>query len=191
MNKEEQKLAKEIEELEQDKRNQEIRNEQIKRLEEEKDLVGEAKKGKRDKSSWWKSFFNKNKLKKPDNVAIIYLRNNGNAELLDQKPKDGFFTINGRTYHERYDCIYTVTKDRIPLAIIREWDIFPLGTKRWEEEDMREKFAQLEEHVLKGIRHAELVKMGGGGFENKITTKQMIVWGILAVVAGAILINYI
>ena len=75
--------------------------------------------------------------------------------------------------------------------IIREWDLIPLGTKKWEDEDMREKFAELEQHVLKGIRNAELVKMGGGESDSKFTTKQLILWVIVAVVAGAILINYI
>ena len=129
-------------------------------------------------------------MKKNNKIAIIYLRNNGNAELLEQEARNGFFSINGQTYHERADCVWTVTKDRLPMAIIREWDIIPIGTKRWEEEDMREKFAQLEEHVLKGIRHAELVKSGGFS-DSKITPKQMIVWGIIAIVAIAVLINYL
>lgn len=148
----------------------------------------EKKKGKDDK--WWTKFFGKNKLKKPKVVAVIYLRNNGNAELLELEPKNEMFSIHGKTYHERSDCIYTVTKDRIPLAIIQEWSLIPVGTKRWDEQDMVEKFSQLEEHVLKGIRNAELVRRDGE--ERKpVSTKQMILYVILAVVAGAIMINYI
>lgn len=150
----------------------------------------DKKKEKKDNDKWWGKFFKRNKLKKPSMVAIIYLRNNGNAELLEQAPKNGMFSINGQTYHERSDCIYTVTKDRIPMAIIKEWDIIPVGTKRWDEDTMKEKFSQLEEHVLKGIRHAELVRRDGE--ERKpLATKQMILYVILAIVVGAILINYI
>lgn len=140
---------------------------------------------------WWTKFINKKKFKNPNKVAIIFLRNNGNADLLQKKAKNGFFTIHEKQYHENNDCTYNVTKDRIPLAIIREWDIIPLGTKKWEDQTMREQFAQLEDHVLKGIRNAELVKSGGGGLDSKITTKQMILWGLALLVGAILLVNYI
>ncbi len=56
---------------------------------------------------------------------------------------------------------------------------------------MLEKFAELEQHVLKGIRQAELVKIGGGGIETKLTPKQMILWGLVILVGGIIITNYI
>jgi len=144
----------------------------------------------KEKESWWSKFFSGKKLKKPNVVAVIYLRNNGNAEMMEVESKNEMFSIHGKTYHERNDCIYTVTKDRIPMAIIPEWSLIPIGTKRWEDHPMLEKFSQLEEHVLKGIRHAELVRRDGQ--ESKpISTKQMIFWVIIAIVAGAILINYV
>ena len=154
-------------------------------------IIPKKEKKKKDKDKWWIKTFNKDKLKKPNKVGVIFLRNNGNVDLLQVETKNGLFSVNGKGYHEDRHCIYTLTKDRVPIMIIREWDLIPLGTKKWEDEDMREKFAELEQHVLKGIRNAELVKMGGGESDSKFTTKQVILWVIVAVVAGAILINYI
>lgn len=157
--------------------------------------VPKLKEDKKEKESkkerWWTKHFGKDKLKKSNKVAIVFLRNNGNAELLEQESRNGFFTVNGTNYHERRDCTYTITKDRIPLIIIKEWDIIPMGTKDWDDKDMREKFSELENHVLKGIRYAELVKVGGGGIESKISIKQVIIYGIAALVGVVVLMNYI
>lgn len=149
------------------------------------------KKGKKEKETWWSKRFNKNKLKKGSKVAIIYLRSNGNVDLLQKEVKNGFFTVNNETYHEDKDCIYTLTKDRLPVMIQREWDLVPLGTKKWEDDDMREKFRSLETHVLKGIRSAELVRTGGEKDSGTITVKQAILYGILGVVLVALFLNFV
>ncbi len=154
----------------------------------------ETKKEKKDKkkdAKWWTKVFNKDKLKKSNRVGVIFLRNNGKADLMEVITRNGFFAIEGKTYHENRDCVYMLTKERIPLLIQREWDIIPLGTKKWDDEPMREKFAELEQHVLKGIRAAELVKSGGGGIETKLTPKQMILWGLVILVGGIILFNIV
>ena len=158
-----------------------------------KELIDEPKKEDKKKKNqkWWNKVFNKDKLKKSNKAAVIYLRNNGNADLMEVETRNGFFTIEGKPYHEDRDCIYTITKDRIPLMIQREWDLIPIGTKKWDDDSMREKFAELEQHVLKGIRAAELVKSGGQGFEGKLTPKQMILWGLAALVAVIIITNFI
>jgi hypothetical protein len=130
--------------------------------------------------------FKKDKLKKPKKVAVIYLRNSGIAEPIEIETKKGFFNIDGRTYHERRDCTYTVTKDRIPLAIIREDDLIPMGTKQWEDKTLREKFAELQDHTLRGIRHAELVKMGDKDRGN-VDLRKIIGFGILGIIIIAVL----
>ena len=140
--------------------------------------------------NWWSKHFNKDRFKKPNRVGVIYLRNNANVELSEVEISNGVFTINGKQFHEDRSCVYTLTKERIPLIIIREWDMIPIGTKKWDDDPMKEKFAELEQHVLKGIRAAELVKMGGG-LESKLTTKQIILWGLAALVGAIILMNYI
>lgn len=153
----------------------------------------EIKKGKKDKkkdAKWWSKVFNKDKLKKPDRVGVIYLRNNGKADLMEVQTKNGFFNVDGKPYHEDRDCVYILTKERIPLLVVREWDMIPLGTKKWDDETMREKFSELEQHVLKGIRAAELVK-SGGGLDGKFTTKQIILWGLVLLVGAVILMNYL
>lgn len=151
--------------------------------------MGDKKQKKKDKTFFEKTF-NKNKLKKPKMVAVVYLRNNGMADVMEIESKRGFFNINNRNYHERRDCTYTVTKDRIPLCIIQEDDIIPIGTKIWNDKEFREKCAELQDHVLTGIRHAEQVKTEGR--ENKpLNMKAVIVWGIVIVVGFAILRPYI
>ena len=152
--------------------------------------VEEKKSKKKKDEKWWEKAFDKKKFKKPSKVGVVYLRNNGNVDLMQVETRNGFFNVNGKPYHEDRDCVYRTSKDKIPLLIVREWDIIPLGTKRWDDEPMREKFAELEQHVLKGIRAAELVK-SGGGLDTKITPKQMILWGLAILVGAIILMNYI
>ena len=151
----------------------------------------EDKKGKKKKNdNWWSKTFNKDKLKKSTKVAVIYLRNNGNADLIEVETRNGFFSIEGKPYHEERDCIYTITKDRIPLMIQREWDIIPLGTKKWDDDSMREKFSEVSQHLLRGIKNAAFVRTGGG-FEGKLTPKQLILWGLVALVGVIIIMNFI
>ena len=95
------------------------------------DVKMDSRKKDKDKTGFWDKIWNNKKLDKRGTVAVLYLRENGNAEPMEVVSKRGFFNINGRTYHERRDCIYTMSKDRYPLAIIPEWSITPIGTKSW------------------------------------------------------------
>lgn len=157
----------------------------------ETEIAPQVKEKKSKKNQkWWEKAFDKKKFKKPSKVGVVYLRNNGNVDLMQVETKNGFFNVNGKPYHENRDCVYRTSKDKIPLLIVREWDIIPLGTKKWDDEPMREKFAELEQHVLKGIRAAELVR-SGGGIEGKFTIKQIILWGLVLLVGAVILMNYV
>ncbi len=79
---------------------------------------------------WWSKHFSKDKIKKPNRVGVIYLRNNGNVDLLEIQTSNGIFSIDGKTFHKDRHCVYTLTKDRILLMIVREWDLIPLVTKK-------------------------------------------------------------
>lgn len=149
----------------------------------------EDKKGKK-KQTWWSKSFKSNSFKKPTLIAVLFLRNNGRAETMQLETRNGFFNIARKTYHERKDCIWVVGKDRIPLAIIPEWSLIPLGTKEWDDKPMLEKFNELQDHTLKGIRHAELVKMGDKDYSN-VPTKKIIVWGLIILIGGIIIANYL
>ncbi len=142
------------------------------------------------KLTWWSKTFKSKNFKKPTLIAVLFLRNNGRAETMQLETRNGFFNIAKKTYHERRDCTWVVDKDRIPLAIIPEWSLIPLGTKEWEDKPMLEKFNELQDHTLKGIRHAELVKMGETDFGG-IPPKKIIIWGIVILVAGIIIANYL
>lgn len=165
-------------------------------LEQRVDVPDKKKKKKKDKSVW-DGMFNHRKLKKPKSVAVLFLRNNGKAESSEQITKNGFFSISGNTYHEDKDCIWRMGKDGISLAIIEENSLMPLGTRNWYEKRKDEgqidywqrKFAELQDHVMKGIRHAELVKYGGQ--EKKMTAKNWILLGLALVVGLIIAQNFI
>ncbi|KKN65817.1 hypothetical protein LCGC14_0477530 [marine sediment metagenome] len=156
-------------------------------MEEAKEPVDE--KGKK-KLTWWSKMFKSKNFEKPKLIAVLFLRNNGRAETMQLEAKNGFFNIDKKTYHERKDCTWVVGKDRIPLAIIPEWSLIPLGTQEWQDKPMLEKFNELQDHTLKGIRHAELVKVGGFDTGN-FSTKQLILWGLVILVGGIIVANYI
>ena len=149
----------------------------------------EDKPKKKKKNGFWDKVWGEGKLKKPKTVAIMYLRNDGTAEPMEIQSKDGFFNIYGKTYHENRDCIWSITKKRTPLAIIPEWSLIPLGTQRWENKSMLEKFAELQDHTLRGIRHAEFVRMGGDKGLN-LNAKAVIGFIILAIIGIAIAAQY-
>ena len=144
------------------------------------------KKSKKKQGNVWDKAFNKRKLKKEKKVAVLFLTNNGQAFPMELEPKNGFFTIKGKSYHEREDCTYSMTKDRIPLAIIPEWSLIPLGTKEWEDKSLKEKFLELQTHAMRGIRHAELVRLSGEKGEGKINVKMLILIGIGAIIAFSV-----
>ena len=148
---------------------------------------------KKKKKSFFERLFNKNKLKKPRKVAVIYLRNNGNAETMELEPdKNGFFTIETKTYHEDSDCMYsmiTSSKERYPLAIIPEWNLTPLGNRNWYDRKPQERLATLQDHAMKGIRHAERVRMGEKE-ESKFNPKTIIIIAIAIVIVGAAFMGF-
>ena len=164
---------------------EEVELEKSKEKEEEK--KGEKKK-KKPKRGLFERSFNSERLKKNSKVAVVYLMNNRLADFKEMEAINGEFVINGNKYHTDRDCIYATKKNRIPMAIIREWDLIPLGTKQWEDEGVRKQFAQLERHVLQGIKNAELYKVSGQGNVNP-NLKKYILMGIAAIVGIAVLVS--
>lgn len=152
--------------------------------------VKKNKKKDKTKQGFWDKVWNKKKLEKRNTVAVLYLRENGTAEPMEIISKRGFFNINGKTYHERRDCIYTMSKERYPLAIIPEWSITPLGNKLWYDKTPQEIIGILQDHCMNGIRHSERVRSGENMGTNKINMKNVIVIGIIVIVAIAVLMGY-
>ncbi len=123
--------------------------------------TSEIEKKSKNKPGIWDKIFKKKKLEKQEKTAVLFLRNNGRAEAFALSPKNGFYTIYGKAYHEREDCTWQFAKQRIPLVIIPENDIIPIGNVNWVEKKIKEKFLEIQTHAMKGIRHAELVKLSG------------------------------
>lgn len=147
---------------------------------------------KKKKSTLWEKLFRRNKLEKPKTVAVLYLKDNNRAIPMEIEPKNGFFNIEGRTYHERKDCTYTLMKgrDKYPLAIIPEKNLTPKGTSEWDEKPAQEKMSELQDHVIKGIRHAEMVKIAGDGSGMKLN-KTIVMWAIIIIIVGAVAYQYL
>ncbi len=142
------------------------------------------------KLGFWEKTWRKRKLKINNIVAVLYLNENGTAETMEVKSEKGFFNIKGKTYHERNDCTFTMSKDRYPLAIIHEWSITPEGTKTWDEKEIQEKFSLFQDHAIKGIRHAERVRLGERGEGIKLNGKAVVGLIIAAIVAIAFMMNF-
>lgn len=149
-------------------------------------MTEEKENKKKPKKGLWDRMFKKGNLQKKK-VAILFLRNNGRAETYELEAKNGFFNINNQTYHEDRDCIYSMGKERYPLAVIQEWSVVPIGRKVFEDKNIQEKFHIFEDHVMKGIRHAERVRSGEK--EGMQLTGKTIVVIIIAVVIGIALLS--
>lgn len=136
-------------------------------------------------------FFKKDKIKKPEQAAVLYLRDTGVGEPLIVQAKNGMFEFQGKPYHVREDCKYTlqIGKDKVPLMVQRECDLKPVGTKKWEDLPIEKKVAELQYMAVKGIQHAEIVRAEGGG--SKMDTKTIVIIAIVLIVALAFLKNYI
>lgn len=143
-----------------------------------------------EKSGFWSKIFKKDKFKKPQWVAGLYLRNNGRAEPMYLKANsDGEFVINGKKYHEKSDCKYVLGKDRIPFVIIEEDGLVPKGTREYYAKTIEQRCAEHQDLAIRAIRTAEIVKAEG---QNKpMNNKTIIIIIIVAVVGLAILKNYV
>lgn len=145
---------------------------------------------KKDKPNLWDRLWNKNKLKKGKSVAILFLKQNGIAEPMELESKKGFFEIQGQSYHEDKDCLWRISKTGVNLALIEEKSLLPIGTERWYEgrplerttDFMKRKLMEMQDHVLRAIRHAEFVRMGESD-KSKWDTKTVIIV-IIAVIIG-------
>ncbi len=152
--------------------------------------VEDKKKDDKKKMGFWDKAWSPRKLKNSNTVAVLFLNENGIAEPMEIKSEKGSFNIKGKTYHERSDCTYTMSKDRYPLAIIKEWSITPEGTKVWDEREVNEKVALFQDHAIKGIRHAERVRSGERGEGIKLNAKAAIGIAIGVIIVLAFVMGY-
>lgn len=154
------------------------------------------KEEKKKKGSLWDRFFNRRNLQKPNKVAVLYLKTNNSAQTIELESNKGFFTFEGKTYHEERDCIYNLGKDRIPLLILEEDGLIPKGNADFyknlaQTKEVERKCARLQDITLNAIRHAEIVRMGGDNQGLKLNTKAIIGLGIAAIIGFAIFRSYV
>lgn len=150
------------------------------------------KNGKKEKKKpiIWDRVFRKRNIEKLNKVAVLYLRNNNKAEALELEARRGFFTINGKTYNEDKDCVFTMGKERLPLAVIREDSLIPEGNSNWTERAMKEKCFALQDQVIRGVKHAEFVRMGEKE-PMRLSGKAIVGIIIAGIVLMAFIMNYV
>lgn len=144
-----------------------------------------------EKKGIWAKLWRNNKLEKANMVAVLFLRKIGTAVPMELRPENGFFNIEGLAYHERRDCTYYLKKNKTPLVVIREGELLPMGNKDWQEREIQEKCAICQDHVMKGIRHAERVRMGENMGGKKLDGKSIVGISIAVIVVLAFLFSYV
>jgi len=125
---------------------------------------------------------NNKKINKGE-VAILFLRESGIAELKYVRPENDMFIINGNYYHTKGTCIYNIGKKRIPLAVIPEWSFVPLSRKNYEEK-LGSKYQEAQRLIIKSMENAEIVKINqeDPNKKKKADTKTIVILVIIAIV---------
>ncbi len=152
--------------------------------------VKDIKPEKKDKT-FWEKFFNNKKVDKPNTVAILLLRINGEATpLYREYDEEGMFRIDdikknpfAKTYHIRHDCIHRIKikKDTIPLCILPEWSLVPLGNRIYWEMGIERRAMEAQEEFLKAIRAEEVVKQDES-LKKKSAISGKTIWIFIAIV---------
>lgn len=155
----------------------------IKRVEEleNKEKEIELKKSKKKEKRFDLPFFTKAKAKnsyKKNNILILYLKRDRNIVVKWGSMNDGLVFFDGYKYHNANQKYVYFWKSRIPLIIIPEWSLNPIGN----EEDCKEEEKVDAQHI--GIRAFEAYKNQGS--LNKISPKMWIWIGI-----GGIIVAYV
>jgi hypothetical protein len=168
---------------------QEVVSQPFKQLEQFQEEPEKKKEKKKKKPNLWDRIFKKQKLKKPESVAVLYLRKNGVAQPLYIEPKNEMFHIGTKVYHQRKDCKYLITKDKVPLAIIFEEGLVPVGNKEFYDLDVQRRCAEHQDHAIKAIRHAEIVRMGYDDKDKKKINPKVVIGIIIIAIVGYALLK--
>jgi len=121
-------------------------------------------------------------------VAVLYMRESGIADLKYVKPENGMFIVEGRYYHIRDSCMYSIGKKRIPLAVIPEWSFVPLSKKGYKEH-LGSENQEAQMLIIKSLENAEVVKIQQDGNPKGKTDGKLIIWILIAAVAGLFFLN--
>lgn len=121
-------------------------------------------------------------------VAVLYLRESGIADLKYVRPQNGMFIVDGRYYHTTGSCIFNLGKKRIPLAVIPEWSFVPLSRKEYEKV-MGSKYQEAQLLIIKSLENAEIVKINQDGMPKSKGDAKVIVWILIAAVVGLFMLN--
>lgn len=121
-------------------------------------------------------------------VAVLYLRESGIAELKYVKPDNGMFIIYGRYYHINASCFYNLGTKRIPLAVIPEWAFVPISKKGYETE-LGSHYQDAQMLIIKSLENAEIVKINQDINPKRKADSKLIIGIIIVAVIGLFFLN--
>jgi len=139
----------------------------------------ETKKEKEAKGLMSKIF---NKKTKKSEEPVLFLRNNGVAQIMFISPKANMYEIEGRNYHQRFGCDWELKEGfkNKKIKIIPEWGMYPLGNSDYISE-LKVEDSQIQYDMIHAIQNAETVRY----LEEKKGTKlnpKLVVIGIIALI---------
>jgi len=138
---------------------------------------------KEDKKGLFIKVFKKKEKKKQ--MAILFLRSSGKAEVIYTEPKHGMYEIEGVNYHERYGTDWELKEGfkTKKVKIIPEWGMYPLGNADYLKQ-LRADEAGVQYDMIRAIQTAETVRLSEERGNKKINPKVAVLVIIALVVAA-------
>ena len=106
----------------------------IERLEQINEVIKENTKDKK------KIFFMPRKIRnkarsiiKKNRVVVLMLKTNRDIEYSIVDIVSGFVKVKDYYYNARADCVWRDNMTKLPMLVLREWDMQPVGTKDFEQ----------------------------------------------------------
>ena len=143
-------------------------------------LKEQKKKEEKEAKGLMKKIFNKKTKTKQE--PIVFLRNNGVAQILFIAPKADMYDIEGKQYHQRFGCDWELREGlrTRKIKIIPEWGMYPLGNSAYLEE-LKNEDSQIQYDMIHAIQTAETVRYLEEKKGKQLNPK-LLVLGIIALI---------
>jgi len=113
-----------------------------------------------------------------NHVLIIFLRRNREVELKYMEILNDMIRIEDKYYDARVDCYYTYGKSRVPVLVIPEWSLRPIGTADYQRVVARGETTDLQDITIKAHE-----RMEASGKKMKISPQAIVIFVLLGIVA--------
>jgi len=126
-----------------------------------------------------------NKKLKNKEEPVVFLRNNGVAQILFVAPKDDMYEIEGKKYHHKFGCDWELKEGlkTKKIKIIPEWGMYPLGTAVYLKE-LHAEDAQIQYDMIHAIQTAETIRYLEDKKKTQLNPKTVVIGIIALIVIG-------